>query len=126
MSVDYYTCKCCGESRYEEYVGSCSKCGKSIGTCCVVNDDIDSNYAYEYNVKFDGSKEQKEKYGIKSKEDSEYGYEIGDIIDDVGIDPKYCPFCNNKEIDNDDLLDYLLSKYNINKDDLVKEYIKSK
>lgn len=122
MSVNFYACDCCGESRYEEYVGECSKCGHRLCTACLINNDIDSRYAHNYGVKFDGSQEQKDLYGVESKEESQYGYEIGDILDDVGIDSRYCPFCNGKKVHDDDLLDYLLSKLNITKEDLIKEY----
>jgi len=123
MSVDYYSCDCCGESVYEEYVKGCEKCGHSICTDCVVNDDINSEYASRYRVKFDGPEEQKEEYGI-TKEDIENGYfEIGKPIDDTGIDPKYCPFCNGKMIHDDDLLYYLLNKYNLSKEEVEKEYL---
>lgn len=122
MSVDFYSCDCCGESRYEEYVGQCSKCGHSLCTSCLINNDIDSRYAYEYNVKFDGSQEQKEYYGIYSKEDDEYGYDIGEIIDDVGIDSKYCPFCSGDEIHNDDLLEFALKLLNTDRDVLIVRY----
>nr|WP_156736313.1 hypothetical protein [Mycobacterium sp. E3298] len=75
---------------------------------------------------FDGTPEQKEEFGVQSKEDSEYGYEIGDIIDDTGIASKYCPFCNGIEVSDDDLLNYLLKKYDINKQELETEYLSSR
>jgi len=125
MSVDYYSCDCCEESVYEEFVKHCEKCGHNICTECVVNDDIDSEYASKYRVKFDGSEEQKDEYGI-TQEDIEKGYfKIGEPITDTGIDPKYCPFCNGEMIHNDDLLDYLLTKYNLSKDEVKKEYLGS-
>jgi len=126
MSVDFYGCDCCGESRYEEYVASCPKCDHSVCTSCVVNDDINSRYAYHYGVKFDGSKKQKEEYGVESKEDSEHGYEIGAILDDTGIAPKYCPFCNGSKVSDDDLLVYLMGKYDVDKEELKKEYLEKK
>lgn len=123
MSVDYYSCDCCRESVYEEYVGHCSECGHSLCTDCLINNNIKSNYACDYKVKFDGTKEQKEKYGIESiEEDPKYGYKIGEAIDDVGIDSKYCPFCSGEEIHNDDLLNFALIKLKISKDELINEY----
>lgn len=118
MSVDFYSCDHCGDSIYEEYVGHCSVCGHNLCTNCLVNKDIDSRYAYEYGVKFDGSEEQKKEYGIQSKEEDKYGYEIGDIIDDVGIDSKYCPFCSGGVIHNDELLDFALSLLKKSKEEL--------
>ena len=123
MSVDYYSCDCCEESVYEEFVKHCEKCGHNICTECVVNDDIDSEYASRYRIKFDGSDEQKEEYGI-TQENIDNGYfKIGEPIQDTVIDPKYCPFCNGEMIHNDDLLDYLLNKYNLTKDEVKKEYL---
>lgn len=126
MSVDFYSCDCCGESRYEEYVDSCSKCGHRLCTWCLENDDINSNFAHHYNVKFDGSPEQREEFGVESKEESEYGYEIGEIIDDSGIDPKYCPYCNNSAVSDDDLFKFLLKKYDLDYEKIKEEYLKSK
>lgn len=53
MGVDFYHCKSCEESRYEEYIDHCNKCGNYICTACVINDDLDSKYAYHYGYKFD-------------------------------------------------------------------------
>ncbi|MFS0657519.1 hypothetical protein AB1L07_02675 [Niallia alba] len=125
MSVDFYQCDCCEESRYEEYVDSCSKCGHRLCTYCLENDDIHSNYAHHYNVKFDGSVKQKEEFGVESKENSKYGYEVGEIIDDSGIDSKYCPYCNKTHVSKEDVFNYLLSKLNINYEDLEREYLES-
>ena len=117
MSVDYYSCDSCEESRYEEYVATCSKCFHSVCTACVVNDDIESNCAYEYGTKYDGSESQREEFGIEDNT-----YEIGEIIDDTGIDPKYCPFCSGNEVHNDDLLILALELLKITKQDLILEY----
>ena len=84
MSVDYYSCDCCGESVYEEYVGHCDKCGHSLCTECLVNDDIESPYAYDYHVKCDGTKEQADRYGFEVGD-----IKVGEVIYNVGIDPKY-------------------------------------
>lgn len=127
MSVDYDTCDCCGEAKYEEFVGDCTKCGHQLCTDCLINNDINSSYACDYGIKFDGSEKQKEEYGIESKEDSKYGYEIGEIIEDTSIDPKYCPFCNGDEVDEAELLDFILDKYiNKSKDELIKEFKEDK
>lgn len=126
MSVDFYGCESCGESRYEEYVAHCSGCGHRICTSCVVNDDVNSRYAHYYGVKFDNSPEQREEFGVKSKEEDQYGYEIGEIIDDTGIAEKYCPFCNGNKVSNDDLLEYLLERYGLSKEEAKKDYLENK
>ena len=120
MSVDFYECDCCEESRYEEYVGRCSKCGHSLCTNCLINNDIDSPYAHDYQVECDGTPEQREEYDF-----DEGDYEIGDVIDDSGIDSTYCPFCSGTEIHNDELLKFALSKLGIDKDTLIEDYKKN-
>lgn len=125
MSVDFYSCDCCEESRYEEFVHHCDKCGHSLGTCCVVNDDIGSSYAHDYCVKFDGTKEMMEEYGINEEYIEKEWVVEGEVIDDTGIDPKYCPFCNKTSVSDDDLLRYLIRKHEIDKDELIEEYKKS-
>jgi len=117
MSVDYYSCDCCGKGVYEEYVGKCSKCRHSLCTNCLINDDIDSSYAGDYSVKYDGTKQQADEFGFDLDD-----YAIGETIYDSGIDSKYCPFCNGKEVHNDDLLGYLLNKLNLSKDKLIQEH----
>jgi hypothetical protein len=121
MSVDFYECDCCEESRYEEFVGHCNKCGHSLCTDCLANNDINSEYAYRYGEKCDGTAEQAEKYGFKVG-----NYEIGDIIDDTGISSKYCPFCNGEEVHNDDLLDFAITKLGISRDQLISEFKKNR
>ena len=121
MSVDYYSCNCCGKGVYEEYVGKCSKCGHSLCTNCLINDDINSSYAGNYSITCDGTKQQADEIGFDLDD-----YAIGETIEDSGIDSKYCPFCSGKEIHNDDLLEYLLNKFNLSKDVLIQEYNKLK
>lgn len=122
MGVDFYACKCCGESRYEEYIDYCEGCGKRIGTCCVVNDDIGDNFTYPYRVKYDGSAEQKEEYDIEDDWEEKGWVTTGEPLDDVGIDPKYCPFCSGEEVAKEDVLTYLLKKCGISYEEAEKEY----
>ena len=67
---------------------------------------------------------KKKEYSIRSKEDSpEYGYAIGEVIEDTDIDPKYCPFCNSEVVDKEDVLDFVIEKYtNKSFDNIVNEY----
>lgn len=58
MSVNFKVCECCDDDYYEEYVGKCDKCGHSLCTDCLVNKgDLNSDCAYEYNVRYNGTKE---------------------------------------------------------------------
>ena len=63
-----------------------------------------------------------EKYGF----DESYGYEIGDPLDDVGIDSKYCPFCNGNKVSDNDLLYYALKIIGKTKDELREQFVKNK
>jgi len=117
MSVDYYGCKKCGDGVYEEYIGYCCDCGERVGTCCVVNDDKNDRYIYEYGLKCDGTKEQADKYGFDLEE-----YEIGEKIDDAGFDSKYCPFCSGGAVNDEMLLNHALALLNMTTEELTENY----
>lgn len=126
MGVDFYHCASCEESRYEEYVGWCQGCSKGLCTACVVNDDVKSDYAYQYGYKFDsGNPELMKKYEAEGyslyRENGESYYEDGDVLDDSSISSNYCPFCTGVEVNRDEVLDYLLSKYDLKIEDVWKE-----
>ena len=36
MSVDYYSCECCWDARYEECIKECECCGENICDNCIV------------------------------------------------------------------------------------------
>lgn len=130
MGVDYYSCKSCGESCYEEYVGNCNECGSSLCTSCLINNDVKSRYAHHYGYKFDSSNpELMKKYQDEGfclfKDDGTAYYEEEQIIDDSGIDSKYCPFCNGEKINKESLFDYIIKKYNIDEKKEWKEFKKT-
>lgn len=120
MSVDFYSCDCCGESRYEEYVGWCTSCGHKICTRCVVNDNVESDFACEYGIRFNGTDAMKEEFGLSDD------FEIDEVIDDTSITPMYCPFCSGNQVTEGDLLDFMLNKFNISLEDITKEYLSYK
>jgi hypothetical protein len=126
MGVSFRHCESCNDSLYDEYVGSCTDCGNSLCTNCLVNDDIDSRFAYQYGVKFDSTDEKliaellKDGY-ITKDENGDYDIEEGELIDDSAIQPKYCPFCQGDSVDNDAVLAYLLKNYNLDIKDVWKE-----
>jgi len=122
MSVSYQRCDCCKESKYEEYVGTCSSCGNYLCTRCLVNDDLDEDYAHRYGIRFSLDMKDPDLY----KENGEPWFEEGEIIDDSGIDKKYCPFCEGGEIDKEALFQYLIGKLNIDIDKEWKEFNKTK
>lgn len=126
MGVDYYHCESCDESLYEEYVGSCTKCGNSLCTSCLINNDVNSRYAHHYGYKFDSINElllkQLEAEGFHFKDkNGNFTYEDGEIVDDSGIQAKYCPFCSGDIIDKDKVLDYLITKYKLDIKKVWKE-----
>ena len=122
MGVEFYHCTCCNESKYEEYVGWCTECGKGICTSCVTNDDVDSPYASCYGEVYDGSNEQKERLGIIEEEIEKGYFELGEVIDDTSIAPKYCPYCQGEKFNEDKFVQWLYQKLGKTRDELIKEY----
>lgn len=123
MSVDYYSCDCCGEALYEEFVSNCAKCEVNLCIDCLVDTDgieEDGSYTYPFSVSValenENTKQRLvEKYGEESvKRWESWG----------GINPEYCPYCSGNKVDDSDLLDYLLSKLNLVKEELKDEYLK--
>ena len=129
MSVDYYSCRCCDESLYSEYVASCSNCGKNICSDCLINVPSELKkeygvYAYNYGIRYDGTEEQKKKWGLSDKYAYEiYAYEIGELIDDTGVDSKYCPFCSGEEVHDSELLELALQKLHLTKEHMKQEIL---
>jgi hypothetical protein len=118
MGVEFYSCDCCNNSKYEEYVGHCNNCWSNICTSCLVNNDIKSNYAHSYGYQFDSNNPklmslyEAEGFNLYDEENNPI-YEDGEIIDDSNIDSKYCPFCSGEAINKENLLEYILKKYNL-------------
>jgi hypothetical protein len=126
MGVSYYACKCCGESMYSEYVGNCTNCGIRLCTDCLINNDVESRFAYEYGAKFDGSQEMIDEYNV-TQEEIEKGYvKIGELIDDTAILPKYCPFCQGEEINEKEFIEFLIKKLATTREFLEKEFLRNK
>jgi hypothetical protein len=65
----------------------------------------------------------KEKYGIDDEAIKNEWVTLDEIIDDTGIDPKYCPFCQGTSVAREDVLDYLIAKNGWDYDDLKREYL---
>lgn len=126
MGVDFYACESCGESRYSEFVGNCTGCGSSLCTNCLTNDDINSKYASHYGVVFDGSQEMIDEYDITQDEIDKGYVEVDEVIDDTSIAPKYCPFCQGEEIIEAEFTSFLIKKLSQTREELEKEFLKSK
>lgn len=95
MSVDYDGCSVCSEGIYEEYITSCECCGKNICIDCIVNaeeDQYDGGYIHPFNN------------------------------DDGYLKKEYCPYCSGEIITDEMLLGYLLNKYDLDKEEVLKEY----
>jgi len=133
MSVDFYGCESCGNSRYEEYVAACNKCYNDLCVSCLVDKntiEVDSDFAYVYGYRFDSKNpELMERYKSEGfylyNEDGTTDYEDGEIIGDSGIDSKYCPFCAGNKIDKVEVLGYLLGKCGLSLDEAWEEMKKS-
>lgn len=130
MGVDYKACSVCEEALYEEYVDNCCNCGRNLCVEClnVTEKRIDGDYTYPYVLSHEideMNKEEKENF-LQPLYDK-YGKEAVDKwVSWGGINPSYCPYCNGSQVDNDDLLQYLLTKYNLKLDDVIQEYKNSK
>ena len=115
MSVDYYSCECCGDARYEEAIQECPSCGRSICDECL-NDDVETPARIEEreDITYEQYKDLCEKYGKELIDDS--------VIDGGELNPEYCPFCSGKEVCDDDLLDFAIRELNTTKTELTKKY----
>lgn len=99
MSVDYYSCECCGDALYEDYISECEDCGKNLCVECLVDTSEikkKGNYTYPFH--------------------NDKGY----------IKKEYCPYCSGGIIDESELLSYVLTKYNIDIEEIKAEFLKSK
>lgn len=124
MSVDYYACSVCGESKYEEYVGDCQGCGQSLCTSCLVNSNLGSRYASSYGYTFD--EEDPDLMAQYEEEGFDLtGYEDGDTIDDSSIAKCFCPYCSGDVVNDQEVFAYIVKKYNIDVSTEWKE-LKSK
>lgn len=96
MSVECYDCSCCGNNGiYEEYISYCDNCGEFICSDCVINAPDDVNFPF-----------------------------IGQLVSSQGgLDPKYCPFCSGDKISQKQIVRYLLDKYNLLEEDVIKEIL---
>ena len=127
MSVDFYSCKCCGDSVYEEFIASCIKCNNRLCTNCLINKDgKTSRYYYQYGYIFDPNNEElikelvNEGFELKDNNGDDY-YKEGDLIDDSAIIPKHCPYCSGSSPDRERVLKHLLDKYNLDINTVWKE-----
>lgn len=96
MSVDYYDCSCCRNNGiYEEYISYCDSCGEFICSDCVINAPDDVNFPF-----------------------------IGQLVSSHGgLDPKYCPFCSGDMVSHKQIVRYLLNKYNLSEEEVIKEIL---
>ena len=101
MSVDYYSCQVCGDARYEEAIISCENCGASICNHCVV-------------------------YDPELGDDCDYYFPDYVRNEDGELKKEYCPYCSGKVVDDNDLLNFIAKKYNIDLSEAKKEYLESK
>ncbi|MHB8871720.1 MAG: hypothetical protein ACYC5G_04670 [Candidatus Doudnabacteria bacterium] len=90
----------------------------------MVNDDVKSDYAYEYGYRFvPDNVELMNKYKAEGfvlyRDNGDAIYEDGDVIDDSNIDSKYCPFCSGEQINKELLFDFIVDKFKI---DIGKEW----
>jgi hypothetical protein len=119
MSVDYYSCDCCGDSRYEEYVYGCPVCGRDICNHCT-NENVETPMGIDQK---DDLTEEQYLYLC-----NKYGKEMIDkyVIGYGEMNPEYCPFCGGNKVHDEDLLNFALDKLGITKEQLKDEYLKSK
>jgi hypothetical protein len=90
----------------------------------VTNDDVNSQYAHSYGAVFDGSEEMIKEYNI-TEEELEKGYiKVGELIDDTAIMPKYCPYCQGVEINEQQFVEFLIEKLGTSREALEKEFLK--
>lgn len=117
MSVDFYECDVCEESKYEGNIYWCAKCQRSVCISCKLSDSNSTD------VIWDKDELEDDEYGYLCYK---YGKEFVDeeIIETGYLNPECCPFCNGDLVHDEILLEFALFKLKINKEELVKEYKK--
>ena len=122
MSVDFYGCDSCGDSRFEDLISECAKCGHYICDDCMMGKPISTN-----TPPFIGERSEitDEDYEVLCEK---YGKHIVDncIIGMDYLNPEYCPFCNGEKVHDSDLLYFALSLLTTTKQELIERYLKSK
>ena len=112
MGVDFYSCDECGEI-YDDCGGmynNCEDCGRMICFECQVQLGMRSKPVY-----FDkGAKAIGDYWKNSDWTDRNGGLRKSNKLTS-------CPHCKNEIIDNEKMLDYLLDKYELTKEQLTKE-----
>lgn len=122
MGVDFYKCDVCGECIYEECVSSCAKCKQGICDDCAVG--FNGEFITCRELAQIDKEEEPEEYEEALKEIKGYGL-TENFMEECYISPKYCPFCNGKEIGDVQIIDYCLKKLGKTKEEIINE-IKTK
>jgi hypothetical protein len=120
MSVDFYNCDCCNESVYEEDVHTCANCQQNVCITCAIEQD-DGDY-FTTLCQFDRD-ENPDDYKKNLKEIKKYGLDE-EYMDEDMFNPKFCPFCNKKEVGDQQIINYLLKKTNMTLEEVKKEILK--
>lgn len=95
MGVSYYSCSCCNEALYSEYVAGCESCCENLCKDCLVDTEGltgEGRYMHPF-----------------SNEDGE-------------VESKYCPYCQGHEIDEDEFISFLVKKLGKSRDELENEF----
>ena len=105
MTIDHYECAQCGECRHEIYF--CNKCNHQICTYCL------GDVADVITIDLECKEEMKYEEFLEYPDRNSYYFEIVE-----------CPYCiediTKAQVDDTQIVDYVMKKYNLTKEQLEK------
>jgi len=111
MGVDFYNCDHCGEI-YDDcggFYNTCKECGTRICFYCQVKLGMRKDARYVQGTELLGNYwTEQECFGRGGVKSTYHNLTS-------------CPYCKKEQVSNDDILEYLLKKHNLDKEVIIQE-----